>query len=210
MFDRPSVAVFCVLLLPLALIHAGETYTVNPQLPQPIKVPACLLGKTFFVAELGGGSASSAVRMARSWTSPNPAWLPPGVNFNRELKMLEVNWQTDPADIVRDALVQSFRSANNLASDDTAADYTLLVTLFRFGLADATWREYYSKLEMLVQVKNMRTGAIVDVPAIGTCVAKTEDRDHKSKQKIESGLQTALSRGVTNFLYSARLKAAVE
>jgi hypothetical protein len=81
---------------------------------------------------------------------------------------------------------------------------------YRFGLAEATWREYYSKLEMLVQVKNLRTGVVTDVPALGTCVANLENRKRKSVQAIESGLEAALSRGVTNFLYSTHTKAAVE
>ena len=191
-------------------ITADEGYAINPQLRQPVNLPTWLNGKLFHVHELAGGAGDSVLRTARSWTSPNPAWLPPGVNFNRELKMEEVRWQRDPAEVVRDALVESFASAGSLAEDEASADYSLSVILYRFGLAEATWREYYSKLEMLVQIKNLRTGVITDVAAIGTCVANIEDRKHKSVQAIQSGLETALSRGLANFLYNTRTKSAME
>src|SRR5690242_16449279 len=98
-------------------LAAEGIYPVNPQLRQPVELPACLKGKTFFLGEVSGGGGNSTVRTARSWTSPNPAWLPPGVNFNRELKMEDLFWQRDPTEVVREALVQSFTSGGSLAAD---------------------------------------------------------------------------------------------
>lgn len=200
----------CWILGLAAPAAADEPYQVNPQLQQPVKLPACLRGKSFFVTEVGGGGGSSAVRVARAWTSPNPPGFPAGINFNRELKMENLAWSRDAADVVRDALVDAFRSGASLAADEDSADYSLTVTVFRFGLAEATWREYYSKLEMRVELKDRRTGQVTEIPAIGTSVAKLEDRKRKSAQAIQSGLETALSRGLANFLNHRQLWAAVE
>jgi len=190
-----------------ASVPAAEPFTVNPQLQKPVRLPTWLQAKRFYVAEVAGDAGGANFRTARSWTSPNPAYLPPGINFNRELKMQEVLWDRDPVQIVRAALVQSLVAGGSIAAEESSADYSLSVSVYRFGLVEATWREYYSKLEMLVQIKNLRTGSIVNAPAIGTCVA---DLDRKHGQRaIQSGLETALSRGIANFLYNTQTKDAV-
>jgi len=186
-----------------------EKFAVNPSLSQPVSTPAFLKGKTFFVAGSTGNAGSSSIRTANTWTSPNPAWLPPGVNFNRELKMSDIALQRDAADIVREALVKSLESGGELSPDEASADYSISVNLYRFGLAEATWREYYAKLEMWLGVTDRRTGTITDVFALGTAVNKKEDRKNKAQDAIQSSLDTALARGIANFLYSAKLKSAV-
>ncbi|MBZ5607513.1 MAG: hypothetical protein LAP38_04595 [Acidobacteriia bacterium] len=207
----PSVSSIAILgvLFCFSGAASDQTLVVNPYLRQPLKLPAFLKGKTFYVAELAGSAERSSVITANTWTSPNPAWLPPGVNFNRELTMTDITWQREAAEIVREALVESLRSGGGLAQDEASADYSISAQLYRFGLAEATWREYYAKLEMWVSVTDHGTGAVTDIFALGTAVRKKEDRKNKAQEAIQASLETALARGITNFFYNAKLKSTV-
>lgn len=193
----------------VSLGAADGVYPVNPQVRQTVPLPDFLKGKSFYITAVTGGGDESSVRTARTWTSPNPVGLPPGVNFNRDLKMENLFWQRDPRDVVREAVLQSLSQGGRLADSEANADYSLALTIFRYGLAEATWREYYAKLEVLGQIKNMRTGAAASVVALGTSVAKLEDRKNKSAEAVQSGLEIALGRGVANLLNSREFKSCL-
>ena len=52
-----------------------------------------------------------------------------------------------PTAIVKDALEQSLRAANLLASDGASADLVLRVYLFHFGLASGSALDFFGKVE---------------------------------------------------------------
>lgn len=210
----PALATFACLVGLAAAPQETETVAVDPCLQQPVKPPAFLQGMTFHVMEVSNPTEPSAVRTANAYNSPvpawaNPPWNSPGVRFNRDFSATQLTWQRDPHSIVRDALTESFASVGVSAGADTA-DYLVSVNLSRFGLVEATWREYYSKLEMTVTLTNRRTGAVTSVAALGSSSVNKETHAAQRAQSIQTGLETALRRGVTNFLYNARLKAALE
>ena len=203
-----AVVIFC--LLP-PVVATEEPVTVNPHLQEVVKLPACLKGKTFYVGEIAGRAENSSVATAHSTTSPTPSWLPvSGVILGRQFTVESINWQRDPREIVREAVADSFESAGALTKDEALADYSLSINLRQFGFVEATWREYYSKLEMTVTLKNQKTGALAEVLAFGTAVVNKQDGRKRIAQATQSGLEIALRRAVANFLYSAKLKTAVE
>ena len=194
------------LLFCLCGAASEKSFDVNPGLRQPVKLPAFLKGKTFFVGESTGGAGSSSVNTVTPRHGPNP-WG--GITFSREFKTLDIAWPREPVEIVRQALVESLQAGGAIAQDEATADYSVSLKLHRFGLGEATWREYYAKLEMWVSVTDCKTGTITDVFALGTAAKRKEDNEDKAREAIQSSLETALARAVTNFLYNAKLASAV-
>jgi hypothetical protein len=114
-----------------------------------------------------------------------------------------------PTVIVREALEESLKSANLLATDRDSADLTLRVYLFHFGLGVGSVMDYFGKVEFTVVVKNARTGESQEVKANGTSIAQPAVRKKNIQKNVQEDVQEALKDATRNFVRSQQLKDAV-
>lgn len=116
----------------------------------------------------------------------------------------------EPRLIVREGLEESLQAAGLLAPDEASADCLLTVYLFHFGLASGTGREFFSKVELSVVVKNPRTGRSQQVPALGTSIEKGAFRKKNKMKRIQANLEEALEKSLRNFLRGIKLRDALQ
>ncbi len=117
----------------------------------------------------------------------------------------------EPKVIVRQALEESLQAAGLLAPDEASADCLLTVYLFHFGLASGTGREFFSKVELNVVVKNPGTGRSQQVPALGTSIEKRAlFRKKNIMKRIQANLKEALKKSLRSFLRGIKLRDALQ
>ena len=116
----------------------------------------------------------------------------------------------EPKTIVRQALVHSLEAAGLLAPDEISADCLLTVYLFHFGLSSGGGREFFSKVDLNVVVKNPRTGKTKQIPALGTSIEKTASRKRKIMKRVQVNMEDALRSAIRSFLRGKKLRDAVE
>jgi hypothetical protein len=114
-----------------------------------------------------------------------------------------------PAEIVRDAIESSLKSADLLATDASSADVTLGVYLFHFGLAAGSGGDYFGKVELAVTVKNPKTGKSQQVSASGTSITRIAMLKKNAMKNLEENLTVALGDAVRNLLRGQALRDAV-
>jgi hypothetical protein len=114
-----------------------------------------------------------------------------------------------PTAVLKDALEQSLKAANLLATDKDSADLVLRVYLFHFGLGAGSGIDFFGKVEFTVLVKNARTNESQEVKAMGTSIAKGAVRKKKIQKNVEEDIEDALHDATRNFLRGAQLKDAV-
>ncbi|HXT26981.1 MAG TPA: hypothetical protein VN749_19345 [Candidatus Eisenbacteria bacterium] len=114
-----------------------------------------------------------------------------------------------PTAIVKDALEQSLRAANLLASDAASADLVLRVYVFHFGLASGSFLDFFGKVEFSTMVKNPKTGESLEVKAVGTSIANGAMRKKNMQKNVEENIEGALRDATRNFLRGTQLKEAV-
>jgi hypothetical protein len=114
-----------------------------------------------------------------------------------------------PAEIVRDAIESSLKSADLLAADASSADVTLGVYLFHFGLAAGSGGDYFGKVELAVTVKNPKTGKSQQVSASGTSISRIAMLKKNAMKNLEENLTSALGDAMRNLLRGQALRDAV-
>jgi len=114
-----------------------------------------------------------------------------------------------PTASVKDALDQSLKASNLLASDAASADLVLRVYLFHFGLASGSGLDFFGKVEFSTMVKNPKTGESVEVKAVGSSIANGAVRKKNMQRNVEENIEGALRDAVRNFLRGTQLKEAV-
>lgn len=114
-----------------------------------------------------------------------------------------------PTVILREALEDSLKSANLLATDAASADLTVRLYLFHFGLAEGSGLDLFSKVEFSAMLKNPKTGESQEVKAAGTSIAKGAIRKKNIQKNVEENLQESLKDATRNFLRGTQLKKAV-
>ena len=114
-----------------------------------------------------------------------------------------------PTVIVREALEESLKSGNLLASDKSSADLEIRVYLFHFGLAEGSGVDFFGKVEFSAIVKNPKTGETVEVKAAGTSIAKGASRKKNMQKNVQEDLEDSLKDATRNFLRGQQLKEVV-
>ncbi|MGB2678352.1 MAG: hypothetical protein WAN12_14800 [Candidatus Acidiferrum sp.] len=114
-----------------------------------------------------------------------------------------------PTVIVREALEESLRAANLLATDANSADLVLKVYLFQFGLAQGSQLDFFGKVEFTVMVKNLKSGESLEVKAAGTSIAKVAVRKKNIQKNVQDDVEESLRDAVRNFLRGQQLKDEV-
>jgi hypothetical protein len=114
-----------------------------------------------------------------------------------------------PTVIVREALEESLKSANLLATDANSADLMVRVYLFHFGLAEGSGLDFFGKVEFSTIVKNPKTGETSEVKATGTSIAKGAAKKKNVQKNVQDDLEESLKDATRNFLRGQQLKDAV-
>jgi len=114
-----------------------------------------------------------------------------------------------PTVIVREALQESLKSGDLLASDASSADLEIRVYLFHFGLAEGSGLDFFGKVEFSAVVKNPKTGETAEVKATGTSIAKGAARKKNMQKNVQEDLEDSLKDATRNFLRGQQLKEAV-
>jgi len=114
-----------------------------------------------------------------------------------------------PTVIVREALEESLRAANLLATDANSADLALKIYLFQFGLAQGSQLDLFGKVEFTVTVKNPKSGESLEVKAAGTSIAKTAMMKKNIQKNVQDDVEESLRDAVRNFVRGQQLKDAV-
>ena len=115
-----------------------------------------------------------------------------------------------PTEIVKQALEQSLKAADLLASDSDSADYLLTIYVFHFGLAAGSGQEYFGKLDVAVMVKDPKTGKSQQVTAMGASIQSAAFRKKNIVKNVKANLEMALQDGLRNFLRGQKLRDAVD
>ena len=114
-----------------------------------------------------------------------------------------------PTVIVREALEESLKSANLLATDADSADLVIRIYLFHFGLAEGSGLDFFGKVEFSAILKNPKTGETVEVKAAGTSIAKGAARKKNIQKNVQENLEESLRDATRNFVRGQQLKDAV-
>jgi hypothetical protein len=114
-----------------------------------------------------------------------------------------------PAAILREAVEQSLKASDLLASDANAADLTVRLYIFHFGLAEGSQLDLFGKVEFSAMVKNPKTGESVEVKAAGTSIAKRATLKSNIQKNVQENMQESLKDAIRNFLRGQALKDAV-
>jgi len=113
-----------------------------------------------------------------------------------------------PTVIVREALEESLKAANLLATDANSADLLLKVYLFQFGLAQGSRLDFFGKVEFTAMVKNPKSGESLEVKAAGTSIAKVAVLKKNIQKNVQDDVEESLRDAVRNFLRGQQLKEA--
>jgi hypothetical protein len=114
-----------------------------------------------------------------------------------------------PIEIVRQALAESLGKAGLLAEGRAAANYLLTVYLFHFGLATGSGTEYYGKVDLNVWVKDVASGKLQSVTALGTSIEGRAIRKKNIMKNVEENIELALQDALRNFLRGTKLRDTV-
>ena len=114
-----------------------------------------------------------------------------------------------PTLIVREALEQSLKAANLLATEANSADLTLRIYLFHFGLAEGSALDFFGKVEFTAIVKNAKTGESQEVKAAGTSIAKSAMKKKNLQKNVEEDIEESLKDAIRNFLRGQQMKDTV-
>jgi hypothetical protein len=114
-----------------------------------------------------------------------------------------------PAQIAREAISQSLKSAELLALDAASAELVLQVYLFHFGLAHGSGLDFFGKVDFAVTVKNPKTGESQQIQASGTSIAGLAVRKKNIQKNVQANIEAALDDAVRNLLRGTQLKEAV-
>jgi hypothetical protein len=113
-----------------------------------------------------------------------------------------------PTVIVREALEESLRAANLLATDANSADLVLKIYVFQFGLAQGSQLDFFGKVEFTVMVKNPKSRESQEVKAAGTSIAKGAVLKKNIQKNVQDDVEESLRDAVRNFLRGQQLKDA--
>jgi hypothetical protein len=114
-----------------------------------------------------------------------------------------------PTVILKEAIEQSLKAADLLASDQGSADLVLRLYLFHFGLASGSELDFFGKVEFSTIVKNAKTHESQEVKAVGTSIANGALRKKNMQKNVEENIEAALRDATRNFLRGTQLKEAV-
>lgn len=114
-----------------------------------------------------------------------------------------------PTVILKEAIEQSLKAADLLASDQGSADLVLRVYLFHFGLASGSGLDFFGKVEFSTIVRNAKTRESQEVKAVGTSIANGAFRKKNMQKNVEDNIEAALRDATRNFLRGTQLKEAV-
>jgi hypothetical protein len=114
-----------------------------------------------------------------------------------------------PTVILKDAIEQSLKAADLVASDQQSADLVLRVYLFQFGLASGSGLDFFGKVEFSAMVKNVKTGESQEVKALGTSIANGALRKKNMQKNVQENIEAALRDAIRNFMRGTQLKEAV-
>jgi hypothetical protein len=114
-----------------------------------------------------------------------------------------------PTQIVREAIEQSLKAANLLATDAASADLVLQVYVFHFGLAQGSGLDFFGKVEFSVMVKNPKTEESQQIQAAGTSIAKAAVRKKNIQKNVQTDIEGALEDVVRNLVRGTQLREAV-
>jgi hypothetical protein len=114
-----------------------------------------------------------------------------------------------PTAILKDALEQSLKAANMLATDANAADLLVRVYVFQFGLAEGSQLDFFGKVEFAATLKNPKTGETQELRAAGTSIAGGAFHKKNLQKNVQDDIAAALKDVIRNFLRGQQLKDAV-
>jgi hypothetical protein len=114
-----------------------------------------------------------------------------------------------PTEIVHQALEETLKQADLLATDRAAANYAFTVYVFHFGLASGSGMEFFGKVDLNVVVKDVATGKSQTVTALGTSIQKGAVRKKNILKNVEENVEGALEDALRNFLRGTKLREAV-
>lgn len=164
--------------------------TIKIQLGDPVPVQKFARSPKFWISEVIDRSANPQPEMVLKTRG--------GIFLDRQ-----------PILIVREALEQSLKAANLLASDASSADLVLKIYVFQFGLAEGSQLDFFGKVEFAAVVKNPRSGDTVEVKAAGTSIAKGAARKKNLEKNVQEDIEESLRDALRNFLRGQQLKDAV-
>ena len=114
-----------------------------------------------------------------------------------------------PTVIVRNALEQSLKASNLLATDANTADLVMRLYVFQFGLAEGSQLDFFGKVEFTAIVKNPKTGESKEVKASGTSIGQGAVRKKNIQKNVQDSVEASLKDAMRNFLRGQQLKEAV-
>jgi hypothetical protein len=114
-----------------------------------------------------------------------------------------------PTNTLKEAVEQSLKAANLLATDAGSADLVLRIYLFHFGLAAGSGLDLFGKVEFTMVLKNPKTGESQEVKAAGTSIANGAFRKKNIQKNVQENIEAALHDAMRNFLRGTQLKEAV-
>ena len=153
---------------------------------------------------------------AQKFTDPPKIWIADVIDRSGNAQPLLVMkarggifLDRQPTVILREALEQSLKAADLLAGDASAADLTVRLYIFHFGLAEGSQLDFFGKVEFSAMVKNPKTGESVEVKASGTSIAKRATLKSNIQKNVQENMQESLKDAIRNFLRGQALKDAV-
>jgi hypothetical protein len=114
-----------------------------------------------------------------------------------------------PTQITREALEQSLKSADLLATDADSANLVLQIYVFHFGLAQGSGLDFFGKVEFSVMVKNLKTEESQQIQATGTSIANGAVRKKNIQKNVQANIEGALEDAVRNLVRGTQLREAV-
>lgn len=164
--------------------------TIHVELTEPVKPQAFARPLKFFLTDVTDRSGNA---------QPMLVFKPrKGIFLDRT-----------PAEITREALSNSLKSADMLAPDRESADFLLAVYLFKFGLSDSSGMDFFGKVEFAVVVKNPKTGKSQQVTAGGTSIAGAAIRKKTIQNHVLEDINNAFSDAMRNFLRGEKLRDGI-
>ena len=114
-----------------------------------------------------------------------------------------------PAEVVLQALTETLRNSDLLATDRESADYSLTVYLFHFGLATGSGAEFFGKVDLNVVLKEVASGKSQEITALGTSIQGVAFRKKTILKNVEANIDEALESALRTFLRGTKLRDAV-
>jgi hypothetical protein len=164
--------------------------TITVGLSEPVRLQTFPRTVKFYIAGVVDRSGNP---------QPILVWRPRGgIYLDREPKV-----------VVQEALEQSLKAADALATDAQSADYVMNIYLFHFGLAEGSGMEFYGKVDLNVVLKNPKSGKSIEVTAMGTSIQGTAVRKKNILANVKVNLEMALQESIRNLLRGTKLRDAV-